>query len=173
MGAVSNSGFLPIPDTPVNTGQQINFTEKSLLLTLNQLLGKEWSLGARYQLSHAELLGRFVDIPSPAANSVNQNQTATLQQLTLAVNYYHPCGFFSQAQALWTAQDNQGYTPGLPGDKFWQFNAYAGYRLLQRAVEVKVGLLNIGNQDYLLNPLNFYYDLPRQRTLALSLKFYF
>ena len=50
---------------------------------------------------------------------------------------------------------------------------YAGYRFPRRMAEVKVGLLNITGQDYRLNPLNLYYDLPRQRTLAVSLKFYF
>jgi hypothetical protein len=29
------------------------------------------------------------------------------------------------------------------------------------------------DQDYLLNPLNLYYDLPRGRTVSMSLKFYF
>ena len=109
----------------------------------------------------------------PAAGPVNQDQTAMLQQLTLYVNYYHPCGFFSQAQSLWSAQRNHGYAPGLPGDDFWQFNLFAGYRFLHRAAEVKVGLLNITDRDYRLNPLNLYYELPRGRTVAVSLKFYF
>jgi len=27
---------------------------------------------------------------------------------------------------------NSGYNPSLAGDSFWQFNAYVGYRFLQR-----------------------------------------
>jgi hypothetical protein len=38
---------------------------------------------------------------------------------------------------------------------------------------VTVGLLNIAGQDYNLNPLNIYNELPRARTLAVSLKLNF
>jgi outer membrane receptor protein involved in Fe transport len=180
LGVVTNSTGFPTPDSPGNTRQSLDFTEKSLVVSLNQLVGNEWSLGARYQLSHADLNQSFVDIPRAAVPATEH--TARLQQLTLFVNYYHPCGFFSQAQAIWTEQLNWadqlspspgGSSPGLPGDDFWQFNVYAGYRFLHRAAEVKLGLLNITDQDYRLNPLNLYYDLPRGRTLAASLKFYF
>src|SRR5205823_14516603 len=100
----------------------------------------------------------------------------------LYANYYNRCGFFSQAQAVWTEQVNwadtlspsgAGPASALAGDDFWQFNVYAGYRFLHRAAEVKIGLLNITDQNYRLNPLNLYYDLPRGRTLAVSFKFYF
>jgi hypothetical protein len=36
-----------------------------------------------------------------------------------------------------------------------------------------VSVLNIFDQDYRLNPLTLYTELPRERTLAVSLKFYF
>jgi hypothetical protein len=93
--------------------------------------------------------------------------------LILHVNYACRCGFFTQAQALYTSQSSHGYTPALPDEGFWQFNYYAGYRFLHRKGEVRLGILNIANQNYLLNPLNLYYDLPRQRTLAASFEFYF
>ena len=173
VGVVTNSFFLPIANSPGNTRQSLDFTEQSLVMSLNQLVGKEWSLGARYQLSHAMLNGRFIDIPLPVASTVNQDERALLHQLILYLNYYHPCGFFAQAQSLWTAQENHGYTPALPGDDFWQFNFFAGYRFLNRAAEVKVGLLNATDENYKLNPLNLYYELPRGRTVAVSFRFYF
>jgi Tfp pilus assembly protein PilF len=180
IGVVTNGTGFPTPDSPGTTRQSLDFTEKSLVVSLNQLVGHEWSLGARYQLSHADLAGRFLDIPGTATPAVDQR--AQLQQLTLYANYYHPCGFFSQAQAIWTEQVNwadelspSAASPSvaLVGDDFWQFNVYAGYRFLHRAAEVKIGLLNITDQNYRLNPLNLYYDLPRGRTLAASFKFYF
>ena len=61
----------------------------------------------------------------------------------------------------------------MPGDDFWQFNLYAGYRFLQRRAEARVGLLNLGDQDYRLNPLTLYNELPRQRELTVSFKFNF
>jgi len=35
---------------------------------------------------------------------------------------------------------------------------------------VLISLLNLAGQDYRLNPLNFYANLPRERIFAVSLK---
>jgi len=156
-----------LPDAANNVPETLHYTEQSLTASLTQLLGNDWSVGARYELSHAELDQYFPGLP------YSQDVSARLQQLEMYLNFYHPSGFFGQLQALWTGQVNHDYSPSLPGDDFWQFSAYAGYRFWHRAAEVKVGVLNIANQDYLLNPLNFYYDLPRSRTFAASMKFYF
>lgn len=174
VGVVTNAFFIPVPNRPGSTSQSLDFTEQSVVLSLNQLICDQWSLGARYRITHASLKGVFTDISPAAADGLNQDENATFQQLILYLNYYHPCGFFSQFQSVWTGQHNEGYAaPGLPGDYFWQFNIYAGYRFLHRAAEVRVGLLNMTDQDYLLNPLTLYYDLPRGRTVSMSLKFYF
>jgi outer membrane receptor for ferric coprogen and ferric-rhodotorulic acid len=95
-----------------------------------------------------------------------------LQQVSLSAIYNHPCGFFAQGEAQWYGQSNSGYT-SEPGADFWQFNAFAGYRFLQQRAEVTLGLLNITDQNYNLNPLNLYNELPRSRTLALSLRLNF
>jgi hypothetical protein len=168
-----NSILVAVPNAPGNTPQTLHYTEKSLVVDLNQLLGRDWSLGARYQLSHADLTSFFGGIPAPVSATVNQNLNATLQEALLYINYNHPCGFFAQGQGLWVAQNNHGYTPALAGTDFWQFNAFAGYRFLHRQAELKMGLLDINNQNYLLNPLNLYTDLPRSRTLTVDFKFYF
>jgi len=168
VGVITNTGLiLPIPRGANNVPQTLNYSEKTLAANVLQLVGNDWSVGGRYQLSRAELNNEFTGLLPP------QSQSAQMQQLLLYLNFYHPSGFFSQAQAIWTKQDNYGYSPALAGADFWQFNAYAGYRFLHRAAEVKIGLLDIGNKNYLLNPLNLYYDLPRARTLAASFKFYF
>jgi outer membrane receptor protein involved in Fe transport len=74
---------------------------------------------------------------------------------------------------LWTGQSNYHYDPDIPGDDFWQFNLFAGYRFPRRRAELTFGLLNLTDQDYRLNPLNLYLELPRQRTLLVSLRFNF
>jgi len=111
-----------------------------------------------------------------------------LQQVHLFAVYNHPCGFFAKAEAIWNGQDNADYTPALvspygqddsglhapkPGDDFWQFNAYAGYRFLHRKAEVRLALLNLGDQDYSLSPLNFQNVPTRRRTLAVSFRLNF
>ena len=171
VGTLNTGGGLL--QSPGQTRQTLHYTEKSLVVSLNQLVSTEWSLGGRYQLTHAALTGRFIDIPAAVAGGLNQDQRALLHQLTLYLNYNHPSGFFAQTQSLWTRQENHGYTPALAGDDFWQFNACVGYRFLHRAAEVKLGLLNITDRDYLLNPLALYNELPRGRMLAVNFKFYF
>jgi tetratricopeptide (TPR) repeat protein len=164
-------------DIPSGVLQTLDYQEKSLTVVLNQLLSKEFALGASYRLSRASLDD---DVPgiSPAQSgnfslSANRNVGAVLQQLHLYGIFNHPSGFFAKAESIWSAQSNDGYAAALPGDDFWQFNVFAGYRFPRRLAQIQVGLLNIGNRDYKLNPLNLYSDLPRSRTLFASLKFNF
>jgi cytochrome c-type biogenesis protein CcmH/NrfG len=174
IGVITNALF-PVPDTPSNTRESLDFRERSLTVALNQLAGRDWSFGARYKLGDAKLSQQAIDIPPTftGINAINQNSEATLQQLDLSANFNHPSGFFCRFDALWSQQDNQGYSPDEPGDDFWQFNAYAGCRFHHRHAELQLGLLNITDQDYHLNPLNLYNELPRGRTLSVLFKFYF
>ena len=163
--------------TQSGTHQRLAFEERTLTTTVNQLLGDQWALGVRYRLSDAELAGSFPDIPSSATAyggfRNQQNLEAILQQVTLFATYNHPSGFFVQGESLWSGQRNHGYAPAIPGDDFGQFNACIGYRCLRRRVEARLGLLNLTDQDYQLNPLNLTTELPRERTLFTSLRFQF
>ena len=169
--------FTP-PAVPSGLRENLDYWEKSLQITANQLLGKEWSLGARYRLSQAVLNDDFVDVPDSLPDGFvnfqpSQRTQAILNHLDLTAIYNNPSGFFAEGEALWFAQTNDGYTPAEPGDDFWQFNLFAGYRSPRRKAELTVGLLNIAGQDYKLNPLNIYNELPRSRTLAVRLQFNF
>ena len=165
-----------VPNSPSSARQSLDFTEKSLRFTFNQLVQRDWSLGARYRLSEATLSSRFPELPDNAlgADTLNSDNTALLHQINLFGLYNHPSGIFAQLSSVWTAQSNEGYTPDdRPGDDFWQHNFYVGYRFPKRRAEVRLGLLNIADQDYQLNPLNYYLELPRARTLTASLKLNF
>jgi Tfp pilus assembly protein PilF len=169
--------FEPFVVTRGGTREAMDYTERSMAISLHQLISQEWSLGVRYRLSQAELSDRFRDIPSSAALGggfqPHQDWESVLHQVNLFALYTHRCGFFGQAEALWHLQSNHGYSPDRPGDDFWQFNLFAGYRFPQRQAELKAGLLNIFDQDYRLNPLNLTEEYSRDRTLLLSLRFYF
>ena len=166
--------FVPWPVTSASgTPQNLDYREKDLVVTVNQLLGDCWSLGARYQLSRAELGVVYPEIPDSVTSANRIQNDATLQQLSLFTLFNHPSGFFARGEAVWYSQDNQGYQPALPGDDFWQFNLSAGWRFAHRRAQVQVGVLNLTGQDYRLNPLNLYPDLPRQRTFVASLLFNF
>ncbi|MEY4386348.1 MAG: hypothetical protein RLY20_1631, partial [Verrucomicrobiota bacterium] len=172
---VNSDPLVPIADTASSTRQSLEFEEKSVSLGLNQLLGDEWALGSRYKLTHADLQTRSLDIAPTltGAGVLNQDVSSLLHQVWLYAIYQHRCGFFSQFDAVWSKQSNDGYTPSLPGEDLWQFNLSAGYRFLQRRAEVRVGLLNITDEDYHLNPLTVYREMPRDRTLAVSFKLEF
>jgi tetratricopeptide (TPR) repeat protein len=168
--------FLPPGQTlgvPSSLGEHLKYREPSLLFTANQLVGRDWSLGLRYRLSQAVLHDNFPGVPANSnLNFVNfqprQRIEATLHQLNLFAIFNHPCGFFAQGEAVWYSQSNDGFGNNEPGDDFWQVNGFAGYRFPRRHAEITLGLLNITGQNYHLNPLNIYNELPRERTLAVQ-----
>ena len=165
----------PTGSQPGQTRQDIEFQERTLRATVSQLLGRQWALGAAYRLTDSELDSKFPDFStSPALDSFSrQDQEARLHQVTLYANFFNRLGFFGQWWSTWSHQENDGYSPGLAEADFWQHNVSVGYRLPQRRAELRLSLLNLTDQDYQLNPLTLYRELPRERTLAVSLKFYF
>jgi outer membrane receptor protein involved in Fe transport len=162
-----------IEAVPSITADDIDYTERSLIVALNQLVGDNFSVGLRYRLTDADFEGNLVEISPTVLSTAKLDNEATLHQAQAYVMFNHRSGFFSQVDAIFASQDNRGYTPGLDGDEVVQFNAYVGYRFWRRHAEVKLGLLNIGDKDYKLNPLTLYSELPRERTFYASLKFYF
>ena len=64
-------------------------------------------------------------------------------------------------------------SPDEPGDEIFQLNAYAGYRFRRNYGDVTLGFLDINDQDYKLNPLNYYNELPRQRTFVARVRLNF
>lgn len=171
--------------------ENLDYTERSVQFTANQLVGRDWSLGAFYRLSDAVLVDTFPDVPTGLPQVLEsggygsfeprQRTEGLLHQVDLTAFYNHPSGFFAEGEAVFFDQSNYGYptvttsgtSPAEPGDNFWQFNAYAGWRFLHRRAEVTLGVLNIGDQNYALNPLNLYNEMPRSRTLLARLRINF
>jgi Tfp pilus assembly protein PilF len=183
-GAFDYNPFSPVLPNPAPSGmrENLDYQEKSLQFTANQLLGRGWAFGAKYRLSEAVLNDNFADVPDSVIGGFmnfqpRQRTRGTLQQADLTAIYNHRCGFFAEGEALWSDQSNGGYpnatTAAEPGDDFWQFNLYAGWHFPRRKAELSVTLLNIAGQDYQLNPLNIYNELPRSRTLAMRLQINF
>ncbi|HTB82641.1 MAG TPA: TonB-dependent receptor [Candidatus Sulfotelmatobacter sp.] len=156
--------------------ESLNYRERSVTANVDQLLGKQWSTGAQYRLSQANLDTSYSQIPAnlPAGNDVDfqqrQSADSVLQTINLHANWNSPTGLFSLLEAHWYRQNNSN---GEASSEFWQFNAYAGYRFWHRRAEITFGLLNIGDQNYHLDPLNLYNDLPRNRTFLARLRFSF
>ena len=161
------------PIVPSSTPQKLRYEEQDLLVTFNQLVGDEWSFGARYQVSYSNLQTIFPEIPTAVAAGADHREKATLHQGQLFALYNHPSGFFAKVEAYWARQSNVGYFPDTPGDDIFQFNAYAGYRFRRNYGDITLGFLNMTDQDYKLNPLNYYSELPRERTLVARVRLNF
>ena len=114
------------PGNPSSTRQILNFEERSFVAVINQLIGKQLSVGARYKMTEADLTTRSLDVPSslPGGSVLNQDVSATLHQVWLYAILQHPSGFFAQFDSIWSQQSNRGYTPDIPGDDFWQYNIF-------------------------------------------------
>jgi Tfp pilus assembly protein PilF len=175
VGAFTNSiPFIPVPDETATTRQTLDFREGNLTAYVNQLIGKDWSIGARYRVSEAKLDTRLPALTGVSGvSSVEQSERAVLQHGQLFLIYSQPCGFFAGGSSDWYHQDNHGYSPGLPGDDFWQQNIFAGYVFPHRRAELRLGVLNLTDQDYHLNPLNLQSELARSRTFTASLRINF
>ena len=177
-GALSNLVVTPVIGSE---REHLKFREQSFAAEIDQLLGKYLTVGMQYRWTEADLKKNFVDFP-PGFTDFNfdpsPHHTSTLQQLSLHAAINCPSGFFSQVQAIWTHQhnsgfDDAGYGMDEPGDDFWHLDAFVGYRFAQRRAELSFGVLNITDQDYRLEPLTPYQDLPRQRTIAMRLQISF
>ena len=157
--------------------ERLDFQEKFVSLSLHQLVGKQWSFGAGYRLSHAELKDNYLDVSDGAGAAFGfiprKTYSGTLQMLDIRAIWQHPAGLFAQVNGEWTQQRTGGVLSVLDGDDFWQWNILAGYRFSQRRAAITVGVLNLTDRDYQLSPINLYRETPRDRTFYAQFTFQF
>jgi hypothetical protein len=177
VGAFESSDSTDITAQQVN--QHLEFHEYSGDVSLHQLLGDWFSVGARYRISEAKLTTTYPIDPSlgpldpQTLSPIPPSQRGLLQLISLDGVFQHPSGVFARTQASWWSQNLYDGLAGMPGDSFWQLNLLAGYRSPKKHFEFSIGLLNVTGQNYHLSPINLYPDLPRERTLATQLKLNF
>ena len=172
VGAFSNSiPFIPVPDSPTSARQNLDYRERNFSAYVAQLLGKEFSVGARYRLSEAKMETSLPGLAGiSGVSALDQNQRTVLQHGQFFLIYNHPRGFFAEWSSDWYHQDNHANLSALPATDFWQHNFFLGYVFPHRRVELRLGLLNLADQDYRLNPLNAQSELARGRTFTASLR---
>lgn len=172
--ALVNFGRITPPIVASSTLQKLRYEEQNFSATLNQLVGNEWSFGARYQLTFSDVETTLPEVPAALLPDLARSrQKATLHQGNVFALYNHPSGFFARVDGTWIRQSNVGYSPDIPGDELFRLDAYIGYRLRRNFGDITVGFLNLTDQDYRLNPLNTYSELPRDRTLLVRLRLNF
>jgi hypothetical protein len=159
------------PLTPSSTQQRLTFREQSFAGTVNQLLGEEWSLGAQYRFSHAQLASSLPAVPSFLLPS---SQTeGDLQQVNFYLLYNHPSGFYALGESHLYLQHNRVSSGSLADESFNQINLYAGFRFPRQRADITVGVMNLTASDYHLNPINLYEELPRSRVFFGRVRFSF
>jgi outer membrane receptor protein involved in Fe transport len=176
LGVLTNSFLVSAPNAISSEEQNLDFRERDFSANLEQLIGRELSVGVGYRLTAANVSyeNQLLNVPASEVNGhYKVNNEATMNQVDLYANYYLPCGFFSQIQLNWWKQADVNFFPEEPGANFYQLNLFAGYRFPRRHVEVMVGLLNVTAQDYQMDPLTYYVDPAHTRTLEASFKFSF
>lgn len=175
-------------DPPPTLGlirERVIFREHAVDLSAHQLVAREWSFGVRYRLAYAELGQSFPEYPNLGYGGVSDRtrREGWLHSVSLSGLYRHSSGVFARSEGLFFLQDRAwkgrfgpGEPPPLPGDpriapgdQFWQVNLYAGFRFRRQRGEVAVGILNLLDEDYRLDPLNQHAELPRSRTFYARL----
>jgi hypothetical protein len=171
LGLFLSDPFFDPPPTLGLIKQEVRFREYALDMSAHQLVGREWSFGARYRLAHAELKQRFPEYPGIAFAGLHDKLETHgwLHTVSLTALYRHSSGLFAQAEGHWFSQARETNTVALTGDSFWQANLIAGYRFPQQKAELAVGLLNVFDKDYRLDPINQYAERPRARTFYARL----
>ena len=157
---------------PSGLNENLDFSERSVTATVNQLAGKTWAFGARYRLTQASLHDHFTEIAdaiTPTDFVIRRHMESLLHHAQIYALYHNQCGFFAQGVVQWYRQSNTEYLAREPGDDFWHLDIYAGYRFPHRQAELAVGLLNVTDRDYRLEPLTPHNSPPRTRTLSLRL----
>lgn len=161
------------PFVPGTTPENLDYTERSLEFTLNQLVGNDFALGLLYRYVSADLQTTLPDVPVSVLSAADQTVTSDLHQVSAYALFNHPKGWFARFEANWYHQQNTGFTPAQPGDDLVQLNLLAGYQFTRQRFALTVGILNLTDQDYQLNPLTIYSDLPRERVFYTRLSFRF
>jgi Flp pilus assembly protein TadD len=157
-----------------HTQQKFDYDEQGLTATLNQLIDRDWAIGISYRANLANLTTRLPALTAADLAQANYpletNGDALLQVLRLFISWNHPSGLFGRFDAHWHHQNEGGSFAATMNDSdFWQLDVWLGQRLFHRRATLQLGLLNLTGQDYRLNPINLYQELPR--TLQFTAQF--
>jgi len=152
------------------TTQSLDYEESAFTVTLNQIIGSGFSLGANYRFTDANLTTQWPEL-SALNPAIDEDFQSFLHRVGGYVLYNHPCGFFARFDAAYYQQSNQGDVSGLSGDSFTQLDLLFGYRFARRHAALTFGILNLTDTDYQLYPLTYYSELPRERVFVIGLEF--
>jgi hypothetical protein len=153
--------------------EDLRYRERSLSLTVNQILAEDFFLEAGYQVSWSKLWQRQALVPGNPAQDRRWWEASQLQVVQAGLAYRPRQGWFGRMAAAWYFQENDSTVAARPGDHVPQVEAWVGWQFPLRRGEVSVGVLNLLDEDYRLYPLNYYWELPRVRTFCARMAWRF
>lgn len=164
----STNGGIPPFARVSTTPENLRYRETAFAFSLDQLAGNSWSFGISYRLTYSRLKWSYRDIPDALLLSPDRVESGLLHRWQGRFLYQHSGGLFACGQVAAFRQDSGGYEDRIvsgprPGDAGYQVDACVGWRFPRRLGQIALGCLNITAQNYRLNALNAYSDLPRDR----------
>jgi outer membrane receptor protein involved in Fe transport len=152
----------------VQIGEELDYEERGGSVHVNQLVGDEWALGARYGFTRGELDRSFPQLAGvPGFTSA---ESSDLHQAEAYLIWNHASGWFSRLNARYFSQDNSGYSPARPGDSWTQLDVSVGKRFFDHRGSLEVGILNLTGENYRFNPLLTLPDFPRERVFFVEMR---
>lgn len=150
--------------------RDVRFEEQSIAVSAEYLLADAWSTGASYAHHRAHQWYQTREVASDQAE-----RSSTLDEWELFLRFFANSGWFGQvtAHAYLQNPDVDRRDGHWPDEFHVQLDLGAGYRFARHRAELRVALLNLLDQDYRLYPLNLYPALPRERAVAVGLRFTF
>jgi Flp pilus assembly protein TadD len=160
---------------PSGTEEKLAYRERVFTAGLNQLIGRQFAVGATYRRTQAWFHDTYPMVPVALSVYADQVSTGSLNEFALTAGWNSPTGWFARAESHWYSQDLGAQLGGLPspspdGDNFWQHNFTVGHRFEHNRHEVSVGVLNLGDRDYHLSPLTYLIELPHNRTYFVRVR---
>ncbi|PAW70044.1 MAG: hypothetical protein B9S38_08625 [Verrucomicrobiia bacterium Tous-C4TDCM] len=137
---------------------------------MNQLLGDQWALGARYTYTSADLDRGFPELAADGVAGFSSAESSDLHQAESYLFWNHASGWFSRLNARFFSQDNSGYTPARPGDSWTQLDFSVGKRFLDNRGSLELGVPNLTGDDYRFNPLLTLPESPRERVFFMEMR---
>jgi hypothetical protein len=136
-------------------------------------------LGTQYSFVRSELKRGYPELEGILPPVTPEHIHADLQRVNLFLLYNHPSGFFSQAGWNWYYQSGSravvspGVVDHVPNESLQQLNFFGGYRFPRRRGDITIGVMNLLGEDYHLNPVTPYAELPREQVFYARLRFRF
>ena len=141
----------------------LDYEEKSILISYNQLIDPFFYLGLNYQLSFASLEMGWREVPSELWEPMKQD--TVFQQINPFIGMQLPNGLFCEIGGMGYIQSNDSNYDTTDVNQ-WLANAACGYRFWNRRGELRLSVLNINDREVFIDHINYHKMPPNERMFS-------